>query len=79
MFERGISEVEVREVLEHGEVIEDRPDDLPCPSRLMLGWLDNRPIHVVVSEVAAAKRLVIITVYEPDPAKWSNDFRQRRP
>lgn len=78
MFERGISEVDVRDVLEHGEVIEERPDDLPYPTRLVLGWIDNRPIHVAVSDVAESKTIAIMTVYEPDPGKWSSDFRRRR-
>jgi hypothetical protein len=32
MFERGITEVDVREVLENGKVIEKNPKDLPYPS-----------------------------------------------
>jgi len=40
MFQRGINEKDVREVLKNGETIEERPDDLPYPSRLMLGFVD---------------------------------------
>jgi hypothetical protein len=29
MFERGITEIDVREVLEHDKVIEKNPKDLP--------------------------------------------------
>ena len=50
MFDRGISETDVRDVLEHGEVIEAYPDDLPYPSRLMLGHCGGRPVHVLASD-----------------------------
>ena len=43
---------------------------------LTLAW--QRPLHVVVivDEVHQEDRVVI--VYEPDPARWSADFRRRR-
>jgi hypothetical protein len=46
MFSRGISEADVRDVVENGEVIEQYPDDLPYPSRLMLGIAQGRALHV---------------------------------
>lgn len=76
MFER-ISEVDVREVIEAEEVIEWYPDELPLPSRLLIGFPNNRPLHVVAtqSEFGAT---VIITVYEPDLEHWEPGFRRRR-
>ena len=38
MFQRHISEKEVRHVIENGEIIEPYRDDTPYPSRLVLGW-----------------------------------------
>ena len=78
MFERGITEEDVRHVLETGEVIERYPDDRPYPSRLVLGWRKDRPLHVVVAEQAEADTLIVITVYEPDPTLWEDDFKRRR-
>ena len=49
MFERNISAEDVRKVLSDGVVIEESPDDLPYPSRLIFGWCEDRPIHVVVA------------------------------
>jgi hypothetical protein len=49
MFQHGIDEGDVRRVLEAAETIKSYPDDTPYPSRLVLGWLDARPIHVVDS------------------------------
>jgi hypothetical protein len=78
MARRGIDENQVRQVLESGELIEEYPADLPFASRLVLGWIGGRPLHVVAADVPGSDRTVIITVYDPDPARWSPDFRQRR-
>jgi hypothetical protein len=43
MFERRISHEEVRQVLEAGQIIERYADDVPYPSRLVLGWAGGRP------------------------------------
>ena len=50
MFERQIGVEDVRSVLENGETIESYVDDVPYPSRLILGWRGDRPIHVVAAE-----------------------------
>ena len=42
MFERKITELEVREALMAGETIESYPDDKPLPSRLVLGTAQKR-------------------------------------
>ncbi len=78
MFRRSISADDVRRVLSSGEVIEDYPHDTPYPSRLMLGWCDNRAVHVVAACNLDANETVVITVYEPDPKRWSVDFRRRK-
>jgi len=49
MFERGIGELDVRAVIDRGEVIQEYPDDVPYPSHLILGWCRERPIHVVAA------------------------------
>lgn len=78
MSERRIRERDVREILATGETIERYPEDTPYPSRLVLGWCLKRPIHVVVADNVEAQELVVITLYEPDPAFWEPGFRQRR-
>ena len=78
MFERQIAETDVVRVLTTGEVIEDYPADYPYPSRLMLGWSEGRPIHVVAAEDRAASETIIITAYEPDDKEWQPDFKRRR-
>ena len=78
MFERGISTSQVRLALEEGQVIEDYPDDMPYPSRLVLGWHESRPIHVVAARNDEENETIVITVYEPDPDKWEPDFKGRK-
>ena len=61
-----------------GEVIQSYPGDVPYPSRLILWFEGKRPIHIVAADVSDAGKTVIITVYEPDSQKWSEDYRKRR-
>jgi len=77
MFERKISKEDVQQILQTGEVIEDYPTDWPYPSRLILGWTEQRPLHVVAAYNTAEEQIIIVTVYEPDPAQWTADFRRR--
>ncbi len=78
MFERGIAVDEVRAVLEGGEIIEAYPDDRPCPSRLILGKVGSRFVHIVLASNTDADEEVVITVYQPDTRIWNSDFRTRR-
>jgi hypothetical protein len=43
---------------------------------LLVEWL--RPLHVVVVVDDVQREERIVTVYEPDPARWSADHRRRR-
>ncbi len=78
MFQNRISEKDVRHVLEEGEIIKIYPDDTPYPSRLVLGWLASRPVHVVAADGAETGDTFVITVYKPDPELWEPDFRRKR-
>ena len=78
MFSRQISDMEVRAVINNGEVIMEYPDDKPLPSKLILGFSSGRPIHVVLAYDAAADTGYVITAYVPDTKLWTNDFKTRR-
>ncbi len=78
MFERRVSVENVRQVLQRGETIEDYSDEMPFPSRLISGGRGNRPLHVVVAENASEGEALIITAYEPDPAQWKSNARERK-
>lgn len=74
---RGISVQEVREVFAVAELIENYPEDKYGPSCLVLGRTKTgRPLHIQCS-YPMRPMLKIITLYEPDSARWS-DFRTRR-
>jgi Domain of unknown function (DUF4258) len=77
MHTRNISVDEVRKALDSGEVLTKYLDDKPFPSKLLLNYHKTKPIHVVYAENEKAQ-LIIITVYYPDPALWSSDFKIRR-
>jgi hypothetical protein len=77
MFQRRVDEKDVRSVLETGEIIEVYPEDTPYPSRLILGWLESRPLHVVAADNIAYNETIVITVYEPEQDKWSLNFKRR--
>lgn len=78
MFERGITRAHVLQVLSEGEVIADYPEDEPYPSRLLLGFAEGRPLHVVAASDSAGETLIVVTVYRPDVGLWEPEFRRRR-
>lgn len=78
MFERNVRPEDVRHVLATGKAIREYPEDTPYPSRLLLGWVADKQLHVVIAEDAEAETSIIITVYEPDPAIWEVDFERKK-
>jgi hypothetical protein len=78
MYERSVTKQEVRDVIATGETVEEYPDDVPYPSRLVLGWRAARPLHVVVADNVNDQENIVITVYEPDAKDWEADFKRRR-
>jgi hypothetical protein len=78
MFERAVSVEEIKRLLDTGEVIQTYPDDKPYPSRLVLGWRDLRPLHIVAAYDEGSDTTFVITVYEPDPTLWEPGFRRKR-
>lgn len=61
-----------------GSIIEDYPDDTPCPSALICGELPTGSyLHTVWAYDESRNLAILITVYPPDPNRWI-DWRQRR-
>ncbi len=79
MIERSIPRAAVLAALAGGEVIREYPEDHPFASRLLLAWHDGEPLHVVAARDVAAAVEYVITVYRPDPAEWTADFRRKQP
>jgi hypothetical protein len=73
-----ILEREVNEAVLCGKIIESYPDDELYPSCLIYGKTsEDRPLHVVCAYSKESDIVIIITVYQPDPARWS-DFERRK-
>lgn len=78
MFRRSIEENDVKRVLANGTIIEVYQTDLPFPSLLINGLTEtDRPLHAVVGVDADSCRLYLVTIYEPDPKKWSKNNTKR--
>jgi len=78
MFERKISPEDVHHIINTGEVIENYPEDKPYPSRLILGSVSSRPVHIVVANNRDMHEIMVITVYEPDPTCWDSTLKRRK-
>lgn len=77
MFERGIEISDIKHVLETGEIIHNYPEDQPYPSYLLLGWHDNKPLHLVCAN-NDLNETIIITAYQPDPLIWNKNFTRKK-
>lgn len=78
MFERGVAAMEVEKVISEGDPIEEYPSDRGLPCFLIPGFTVDGPLHAVVAYDQTAAVCMVVTVYRPDPAVWSSDFRSRR-
>ena len=78
MFLRRISQSDVQAIVAYGEVIDQRPNDAPFPSYLLLGFVAGRPIHVVFSYDESTDTGYVVTAYIPDPRIWQDDFKTRK-
>ena len=77
MFQRQIGARDVEAVVRDGEVIAAwfEGHDEHC---LLLGFCRGRPLHVVVARREDGA-CVVVTVYEPDPARWGPQYKRRQP
>lgn len=65
---RNISTDDLLSAITAGEIIESYPDDEPCPSLLMLGFIRDHAYHVVFG--VCDDHLRVITAYMPDDEHW---------
>ena len=78
MFTREIATNDVIEVVNNGQIIVDYPDDKPYMSYLILGFVNDKPIHVVFAFDKESRTGIVVTAYIPDKRLWTEDFRTRR-
>ncbi|MDP3563685.1 MAG: DUF4258 domain-containing protein [Methanoregula sp.] len=75
MFERNVSTDDLIAIISSGEIIESYPDDEPCPSVLIMGFIAAVVYHTVVA--ICTDHIRVITVYIPEENKWI-EYRRRR-
>jgi hypothetical protein len=79
MRERGISADEVKNIMLHGEIIEDYPEDRPFPSCLVFGLTEKqKPVHIVIAIDSDDQIIWVITVYSPSKEEWEDGFKRRK-
>jgi len=78
MFKRSILIKDVKEVIIQAETIKDYPNDKPYPSKLLLGFINNIPLHIVVAYDYENNQLIIVTAYIPDKELWTNDYKTKK-
>lgn len=69
---------EFEEALERAEIIEEHTVSGEQAKEIVLVVDWTRPLHVVVVVDAINDEDRVVTVYEPDPNRWSADYRRRR-
>jgi len=75
MFERNVSTDNLITIISSGEIIEEYSDDEPCPSVLIMGFIDAVAYHTVIA--ICEDHIRVITVYIPEQDKWIEYLRRR--
>lgn len=76
IIDLGLAEFE--QLLGDGEVIEELQDS-PEQTRevvLLVEW--TRPLHLVVAVDSGQQEERLVTVYEPRPRDWDDEFKRRK-
>lgn len=77
IFERYISIDDIEAVIKKGEIIKEYKEDKPYPSFLLLGFINEKPLHVVVAKNEVEKICILITAYFPDSTVWNTSFKNK--
>lgn len=75
MLQRGISQNDVHHVLAKRTEVSGGS---PHPRKPLLAFPSGRPVHVVIDDLSVEGKILVITVYEPDPEQWDESFTRRR-
>ena len=76
-YAENIAILDLENAILNGEILEDYPDDKRGPSCLVLGYSQNRPIHIVYG-YTPTRWIRIITVYIPKLPKWIDERTRDR-
>lgn len=78
MLKRNISVEQVKNAIKKGEEIRSYPDDKPYPSKLLLGYENELPLHIVIAQNYVENIIIVITAYHPELDIWMENFKTRR-
>jgi Domain of unknown function (DUF4258) len=83
MIQRDIHPTSIRNAVIEGEAIEyDKAGTKGADESVLFNGFSNQqaPIHVKVAERITSKGYThfVVTVYEPDPFVWTDNYRKRR-
>ena len=68
----------IHSIVHDFDVIEDYPEAYPLPAKLLIGFWNQTPLHVVAGFDLDREIVYIITVYIPDSEHFEPDWRTRR-
>lgn len=75
----GLKKAAVENALKTCELVEDYPTEgRPLPDCLVLGFEGDRPLHIVTAIDEDFDRIFIVTVYQPLPERWEDDWKRRK-
>jgi hypothetical protein len=75
----GILFADLENTLAGSVLVEDYPDHVRGPCVLLLHASASGPMHAVWGfRAGSATPVVLVTAWRPDPARWTDDFRERR-
>jgi hypothetical protein len=76
--ERGITREQAIQVMQEGEILEQRPRAKPYPKCLMMRrGEENRPLYVSLGYNQENDFLYVITVHWLDPEKWDDPWTRK--
>lgn len=78
MFKRNISVEQVKYAILNGEEIRSYPDDKPYPSKLLLAYENELPLHIVIAQNSVENKTIVITAYHPESDVWMENYKTRR-
>ena len=76
---RPISRDLILRAAESFEIIEEYPEDKQLPGYLIRAEHQGSVFHVLIAADVTENNIRVVTAYVPDPDKWGEDFRMRRP
>ena len=77
MFKRSITEDDIRLAIQTGTILKDYPKEKPYPGRLVLCFINEKPIHVVFA-TDQDKNCYVITAYRPTLDIWNSDYKTKK-